>query len=258
MCFPVTGAGTAGLVPFAGGVRGVDCAVHSEIPATPSSSASKEDNVASASSFRFLKLVTAPLKALTRSSPRLNAASWDLQYRLGLWDYLDAGETSGRELAEIIEKYVPQARILDLGCGTSVNLPLAPGMYRRYHGVDISAKAIKQARMTGRPHATYETADILTYAPQETYDAILLREVIYYLPVTKVSGFLDRLSGFLAPAGVIVIQVWTGERNPDLIAAIEASTLPVMLEKALEADPGHPTVYLLGKSGSDFQAPASA
>jgi len=27
---------------------------------------------------------------------------------------------------------------LDLGCGTSVNLPLTPGAYRHYHGVDIN------------------------------------------------------------------------------------------------------------------------
>lgn len=259
---PRHGVGMAGLVLFAGDAGGNDCAVLFEIPAAPSSLASKENNVTSGSSSGFLRLVTAPVKAFTRSSPRLNAALWDVQYRLGLWDYLDSGEAPGRELAEIIEKYVPQASILDLGCGTSVNLPLAPGMYRRYHGVDISAKAIKRARMIGRPHATYETADILTYAPQETYDAILLREVIYYLPVAKVSGFLDRLSGFLAPGGAIAIQVWTGARNPDLIGAIERSALPVMLEKALEADPrdptAYPTVYLLGKSGSDVQTSTSA
>jgi SAM-dependent methyltransferase len=199
----------------------------------------------SASSFRFLNLVAAPVKALARSSPRLNAALWDVQYQLGLWDYLDAGKAAGRELAEVIEKYAPQASILDLGCGTSANLPIEPGTYRRYHGIDISAKAIKRARMLRRPHATYETADILTYAPQETYDAILLREVIYYLPLGQVSDFLARLSGFLAPGGVILIQVWTGERSPGLIAAIEGSALPVMLEKTLELDPGHPTVYLL-------------
>jgi hypothetical protein len=38
--------------------------------------------------------------------------------------------------------------------------------------------------------------------------------------------------------------------------------LPVMLEKALEADPrdptAYPTVYLLGKSGSDVQTSTSA
>lgn len=207
------------------------------------------------SSSGLLRLVSTQVKAISRSSPRLNAAFWDIQYRLGIWDFLDAGDASGRELAGIIAEYLPQASILDLGCGTSVNLPLAPGTYLRYHGIDISAKAIRQARMIGRPHATYETADILTYAPQETYNAILLREVIYYLPVAKVSGFLDRLSGFLAPGGVIAIQVWTGERKPELIAAIEGSALPVMLEQALKEDPrdpaSSPTVYLLGKPGSE-------
>jgi SAM-dependent methyltransferase len=226
------------LGPLASAVRSVG-------PTTPGSLANKEHELVSASSFRFLNLVAAPVKALARSSPRLNAALWDIQYKLGLWDYLDAGTDAGRELAEVIGQYAPQASILDLGCGTSANLPLEPGTYRRYHGVDISAKAIKRARMLRRPHATYETADILTYAPQETYNAILLREVIYYLPPAQVSGFLARLSGFLAPGGVIVIQVWAGERSPGLIAAIEGSALPVVLEKTLELDPGHPTVYLL-------------
>jgi SAM-dependent methyltransferase len=212
----------------------------------------------SAFSFRFLRLVAAPVKTLARSSSRMNATLWDVQYQLGLWDYLDAGTATGRELAGIVEECAPQASILDLGCGTSVNLPLAPGAYRRYHGVDISAKAIKRARLIGRPAATYETADILGYAPQEAYDAILLREVIYYLPPAKVSGFLNRLSGFLAPGGVILIQVWAGERKPGLIAAIEASGLPVMLEKALGLGPGHPTVYLLGNPHREAPVPASA
>jgi SAM-dependent methyltransferase len=202
--------------------------------------------VANAFSLRLLKLAAAPVQVLARSSPRLNAALWNLQYQIGRWDYLDGGTTGGRELAGIIETYAPRASILDLGCGTSVNLPLTPGAYRRYHGVDISDKAIKRARLTGRPDATYETADILSYAPPEAVDAILLREVIYYLPLAKISGFLTRLSGFLAPGGVILIQIWADERNPDLIAAIEASALPVILKKSLELDPGHPMIYLLG------------
>jgi trans-aconitate methyltransferase len=192
-------------------------------------------------------VVTTRVKAFARSSPRLNAALWDVQYQLGLWNYLDAAKAVSGELAEIVEKYAPQASILDLGCGTSVNLPFEPGTYRHYHGVDISAKAIKRARTLKHPAATYETADILTYEPQETYDAILLREVIYYLPLEQVSDFLARISGFLAPGGVILIQVWTGEKSPGLIAAIEESALPVILDKVLELDPGHPTVYLLGK-----------
>jgi SAM-dependent methyltransferase len=198
-----------------------------------------------AASFGFLTVVTTPVKAFARSFPRLNAALWDLQYRLGLWDYLDAGEAASPELPGIIAEHAPHAAILDLGCGTSANLQLAPGSYRRYHGVDISALAVKRARKLKRPDATYEAADILTYAPTEAYDAILLREVIGYLPPAQVSGFLTRLSGFLAPGGIILIKVWTGDNSPDLVAAIKDSGLPVILEKPLELDPGHPTVYLL-------------
>jgi SAM-dependent methyltransferase len=218
----------------------------------------KEHAVVSAFSLRPLKLLAKPVKALTRTSPRLNAASWDLQYKLGLWDYLDGGQSAGSELLQVIEKYAPQANILDLGCGTSANLPLTPGTYRHYHGVDISAKAIERARTLGRENATYETADVLAYVPQEAYDAILLREVIYYLPLAKVSGFLQRLSGFLTPSGVILIQIWAGEKNPDLVAAIEGSALPVVAEQTLELDPGRPAVYLLGKPGSDVQPSAGA
>lgn len=215
--------------------------------------------MAGAFPFQFPKrLAAAPVKALTRASPRLNAAYWDLQYRLGLWGWLDAGTAGGREFAVIIEEYAPQARILDLGCGTSANLPLTPGAYRHYHGVDISAEAIGRARLTGRPDAAYETADILGYVPREAYDAILLREVIYYLPLGKVSGFLGRLSGFLTDGGVIAVQVWAGERSPALSAAIEASGLPVVLEKTLDQARAHPTVYLLGKPHGKAPAPASA
>ena len=115
-------------------------------------------------------------------------------------------------------------------------------MQRRY--LSLQASIIRKSRS----RATYETADILTYAQREAYDAILLREVIYYLPTAKVSGFLERLSGFLAPGGVLLIQVWAGETNPDLIAAIEGSTPPGLLAKTLELDsPGHPMLYFLVK-----------
>ena len=158
------------------------------------------------SSLTSLYWVAAPVRTLNRRFPRLNAASWELQYRLGFWDYLDS-EQAGHGLLQIMQKYAPQASILDLGCGASANLPLIPGTYRRYHGVDISEKAIERARTLGRVDASYETADILTYVPTESYDAILLSEVLSHLPPAKISGFLRRLSGFLTPAGVILIQI---------------------------------------------------
>jgi hypothetical protein len=50
MCSPVTGLAWPVWSPFAGGMRCVGCAVLPGVPATPGSSASKEeDNVASES-----------------------------------------------------------------------------------------------------------------------------------------------------------------------------------------------------------------
>ena len=182
--------------------------------------------------------------SLTRS-PRLNAVLWDTQYRLGVWNALDRGTASGGAFAEMIAEYAPLARILDLGCGTSVNLPLEPGTYRSYHGVDISAKAIKHARRLNRPDATYEVADILTYQPPEAYDAILLREVIYYLTPQQTYDLLTRLSEYLSQDGVVLIQVWSGERSPDLKAAITSTPLNLVAERTHGDDLAHPTVYAL-------------
>ncbi len=199
----------------------------------------------SALALRPLKLLATPLKAVTRTFPRVNAASWDLQYQLGLWDYLDS-ERAGGEVLRVVQKYAGQASILDLGCGTSANLPLIPGTYRHYHGVDISQTAIKRARSLGRADTSYETADILRYKPRQSYDIILLSEVIYYLPIAKVAGFLRRLSAFLTPAGVIMVQVWAGAENPGLAAAIRDSGLAAATETMPALDAGHHrTLYIL-------------
>jgi trans-aconitate methyltransferase len=178
-------------------------------------------------------------------SPRLNAVLWDTQYRLGVWDRLDSGTATGGEFAKMIAEHAPSARILDLGCGTSVNLPLQPGTYRSYHGVDISPKAIKRARSLNRPDSTYEVADILAYQPARAYDAILLREVIYYLTPQQIHDLLTRLSGHLSPDGVVLIQVWSAETNPDLKAAITSTSLTLVAERTHENAVSRPTVYVL-------------
>lgn len=193
----------------------------------------------SAFSLHIPKWVAAPLRTLTRTFPSLNAASWDLQYQLGLWNYLDS-EQAGHGLLQVMQKYAPQASILDLGCGASANLPLAPGTYKKYHGIDISAQAIERARAMGRADCSYETADILTYVPREAYDAIIISEVLCYLPIAKISGFLHRLSGYLTPTGVILIQIWAGAMDASVTAAIEGSGLPMAQEENAEPDAGRP------------------
>jgi trans-aconitate methyltransferase len=140
-------------------------------------------------------------------------------------------ESAGQTLS-LVEEYAPDAKILDLGCGTSVNLPLTPGRYRHYHGVDISAIAIERARALGRPDTSFETADILTYQTHERYDAILLREVIYCFAADKVAGLLLHLSGFLEPGGKIFVQVWDAYARSKYTAVVRDCGLRVLEERA--------------------------
>jgi trans-aconitate methyltransferase len=134
----------------------------------------------------------------------------------------------GGDLYQIVSKYTERPSILDLGCGTGAKFPLLPDAYRHYHGVDISGEAIKRARALKRPHTSYETADILHYEPQESYDAILLIEVLNYLPTTKIVQFLRRLSAFLTPGGVMIIQIWDGAENHRRLTAAIKHTGMVM------------------------------
>lgn len=191
-----------------------------------------------------LRIVSWLVSPMMRPFPRLNAAVWNAQYRFGIWDYLD-NPGDGAQILNLVEEYAPDAKILDLGCGTSANLPLIPGRYRHYHGVDISATAVEGGRALGRPDTSFETADIFTYKPSERYDAILLREVLCYFSTDKAGELLRRLAGFLEADGKIFVQVWQGERSlhttPNQFADIVRNCgLAVLAERARRTEDGSP------------------
>ncbi|MEH1100525.1 class I SAM-dependent methyltransferase [Micromonospora sp. CPCC 205561] len=172
------------------------------------------------------RLVGVPVRALVRRSTRLNAALWDTQYALGFWGYLD-GAGDGAMPLSLIETWAPRPTILDLGCGTSANLPLTRGRYRHYHGVDISRRAIEVARSLDRPDASYEVADIRAYRSMERYDAVLLREVIYYLSVAEAEHLLRRLPDMLTARGRILVQIYDVDRSQQFVEVIRGCGLDV-------------------------------
>lgn len=180
--------------------------------------------------FRALsRLTSIPVRIFVRPNRRINAAMWDTQYALGLWNYLD-GMSDGTVPLSLIESWAPRPTILDLGCGTSANLPLTPGRYRHYHGVDISRKAIAQARALDRPDTSYEVADIRTFRSTDRYDAILLREVIYYLSATESTALLRRLPTLLTERGRIVVQVYDMSQTREFVEIIRSCGVPVVAE----------------------------
>jgi SAM-dependent methyltransferase len=156
-----------------------------------------------------------------------DAALWDREYRAGRWDYLLAPREQGRlaVTACYIHLFGPGA-LLDVGCG-------AGGLYRHldarrvsaYTGVDLSAAALEQARRELVPAAgeaaipvelVEASAEGFAPAQGRRYDAIVLAEVLYFVP--NALAEIGRYAGFLAPGGVLIASmthVRARRRSPD-------------------------------------------
>jgi len=198
--------------------------------------------------------ITAPVKMLVNRFPALNAAIWDLQYRLGMWDDLDTA--TGAQVVTLLEKYTAKPDILDLGCGKGINLHLTANRYHHYHGVDISNSSIQSARKHARPNTSFEVADILRYESAERYDAILLREVLYYIPMQQITEFLRRTAGFLKPDGKIFIQLWDKNSCTEYIDIIANVGFRVLEEQVAKRDNApESTVIVLQMPPSSVSAP---
>jgi len=198
--------------------------------------------------------LAAPVNVLKRRFPRLNRAIWDAMYRLGMWKHLDTSLSTGSEILQLVDVYAPNPRILDLGCGTSANLPLTPGRYRHYHGVDLSTTAIRQAEGLGRPDASFEVADIATYSTSQRYDAILLREVLYYFPPEEAAQLLRRLAGFLDPEGKIFIQMFESAGFDEVVRNCGLSLVYSRIETTPDGAPGATLMVV----GNDAHSSGSA
>lgn len=114
--------------------------------------------------------------------------------------------------------------ILDLGCGQGLMaawlyaaLDLhrtgawpadwpAPPRPTQYLGIDRSAAAIRQARSALPPSVHLLAADIRT-APLSPADAVLLIDVLHYMPYADQESLLRRSLGCLQPGGVLLLRV---------------------------------------------------
>jgi 2-polyprenyl-3-methyl-5-hydroxy-6-metoxy-1,4-benzoquinol methylase len=193
--------------------------------------------------------MAAPAKTVVNRFPLLNAAIWDIQYRLGMWNELDSA--NGSQVVTLLEKYTCQPNILDLGCGKGVNLHLTAGEYSHYHGVDISTASIKVARKHARPQMSFESADILRYETDERYDAILLREVLYYLPAEKIPDFLHRVAGFLRPNGKVFVQFWDKRTCAEYIDLVLNAGLRLLEERVNISADGPESVLVVLQQGAN-------
>jgi 2-polyprenyl-3-methyl-5-hydroxy-6-metoxy-1,4-benzoquinol methylase len=127
----------------------------------------------------------------------------------------EGGETHyTKVVVSIVHRLVPEGgSVFDLGCGSG-NL-ISTLIRRGYEakGIDISRDCIRRARERLRPLSSencVEQADILDYETEDSFDCIVMDNVIEHLVPDSVQDVLTKCLGILNPTGYIII--WTPHR----------------------------------------------
>jgi ubiquinone/menaquinone biosynthesis C-methylase UbiE len=105
----------------------------------------------------------------------------------------------------------PGMQVLDIGCGVGdVSLIAAElvGPFGTVLGIDRSTEAIKvaawRAAEAGLDHVQFGASEIDTFATTQTFDAVIGRLVLLYLPDAAAS--LRRLADLVRPGGIVAFQ----------------------------------------------------
>ena len=145
---------------------------------------------------------------IRRRLPPLDRATWDREYAAGHWAMLGTLAEMPRYavIAGYCRSFGDARSLLDVGCGVG---KLAGWICQdrplRYVGVDLSAVAIERARPSMPAGSRLEVADAATFDPGETFDIIVLNEMLYYME--HPDRLLLHYAGFLAPNGVFIISM---------------------------------------------------
>lgn len=167
------------------------------------------------------------------------AASFDQEPDHGLHDPIVLGAWTGLLKAWLS---VPQAQILDIGCGTGSLSVVLAGLGHLVSGIDLSPAMISQAERKAA-EAGFQISFHVQDAshPQfsdHTYDGIVCRHVLWALP--DLSNVLQRWVALLKPSGrlLLIEGVWsTGSGLPasglpakELLAALPPSLTNITLQ----------------------------
>ena len=105
----------------------------------------------------------------------------------------------------LVEKYVRHGFVLDVGCSQGI---LQEGLtYGRYVGIDSYAEPILRAAVKSDERTAFHHADGSSYVPDQPPDAVVLNEVLYYLP--KPLAVVSHYANLLAPGGVLIVSVYS-------------------------------------------------
>jgi SAM-dependent methyltransferase len=140
---------------------------------------------------------------------------WDAEYDNGSWSRLESACELVRYSAIIgfYTHYWQGGTVLDIGCGAGVlQRRMRFAGYGHYVGIDLSERAIAQARMLADDGiAEFRCADAEVYTPQIALDVIIFNEVLYYFakPISVVQRFMSAVK----PGGGCIVSMFRKASN---------------------------------------------
>jgi 2-polyprenyl-3-methyl-5-hydroxy-6-metoxy-1,4-benzoquinol methylase len=104
----------------------------------------------------------------------------------------------------VTERYARDGFVLDVGCSQGI---LQEGLtYGRYLGVDNSEQSIVIASAKSDERTQFRCADGSEFIADQPPDAVVLNEVVYYLP--DPIGTVQHHARQLAPDGVLIVSIY--------------------------------------------------
>lgn len=133
----------------------------------------------------------------------------------------------------------------EVGCSIGVLTAALAGRCDRLLAVDIADEPLAAARRrcADRPHVRFARQAVPGQWPDETFDLILLSEVVYYLAPADVDRLCARLRDSLEPGGHLMLVHWLGETDyplsgdaaAELVMARMAPVASVLRQRRTEA-----------------------
>jgi trans-aconitate 2-methyltransferase len=138
--------------------------------------------------------------------------------------YEDERTRPARELLARVPLESP-ARVVDLGCGPGNSTELLVQRFgsARIVGVDNSRAMLDSARLR-LPGVRFEAADIATWEPDQPADLLYANAALQWVPDHRT--LFPRLFSFVAPGGVLAVQMPDNHQEPTHRAMREVAALP--------------------------------
>lgn len=114
---------------------------------------------------------------------------------------------------------------LEVGCSVGVLTHLLAPRCEALLGIDIVETPLHAARELCReqPWVRFQRMQAPKEWPDETYDLIVLSEVLYFLSRKDIAAVADRIRASLDPGGLVLLVNWRG-RSDDPCTGEEAAT----------------------------------